>query len=140
MRESARKHAHDIFNRRHVRKAIELLLQTRAGVTKAWIVDQLVCEDDSDRPLRVGRRWVRLKDSAEIDRENIGSVAEIEDSRVVDKKGNDVVTIKIKQHSRHRALRDLAKIVRMEVERQEISGPGGGPVEVTEYRRRSWTV
>jgi len=42
MRESARKHAHDIFNRRHVRKAIELLLQTRAGVTKAWIVDQLV--------------------------------------------------------------------------------------------------
>jgi len=52
---------------------------------------------------------VRLQDSAEIDREKIGSVAEIEESRVVDKKGNDVVTIKIKQHSRHQALKDLAR-------------------------------
>jgi hypothetical protein len=56
-------------------------------------------EWDSDRGLR-------LKDSDEIDPENIGAVAEIEESRVVDKKGHDVVTIKIKQHSRHQALQD----------------------------------
>jgi hypothetical protein len=78
-------------------------------------------EWDSDRGLR-------LKDSDEIDPENIGAVAEIEESRVVDKKGHDVVTIKIKQHSRHQALKDLAKIFKMEVERQEISGPDGGPI------------
>jgi hypothetical protein len=74
------------------------------------------------------------KDSDEIDPENIGAVAEIEETRVTDKKCNDVVTIKIKQHSRHQALKDLAKIFKMEVERQEISGPDGGPVEVTDPR------
>ena len=64
-----------------------------------------------------------------------GPVAEIEETRVADKKGNDVVTIKIKQHSSHQALKDLAKIFRMEVERQEIRGPNGGPFEVTDHRR-----
>ena len=137
--ESARRHAYSIFNRPHVREAIELLLQTRTGVTKAWIVDQLVelaqtkatdlYEWDADSGLR-------LKDSAEIDPENIGAVSEIEEPRVKDKEGNEVVTIKVKQHSRHQALKDLAKTFRMEVDRQEISGPNGGPVEVTDHRAR----
>jgi hypothetical protein len=51
-------------------------------------------------------------------------------------RAHEVVTLRIKQHSRHRALKDLAKIFRMEVERQEISGPSGGPVEVTDHRAR----
>jgi phage terminase small subunit len=138
-RESARRWAYDIFNRPHVREAIELLLQARAGVTKAWMVDQLV--ELARTKVTDLYEWsadagLRLKDSDEIDPENIGAVAEIEETRVADKKGNDVVTIKIKQHSCHQALKDLAKIFRMEVERQEISGPNGGPVEVTDHRAR----
>jgi phage terminase small subunit len=137
--ESARRHAYSIFNRPHVREAIELLLQTRTGVTKTWIIDQLVelaqtkatdlYEWDADNGLR-------LKASDEIEEDRIGAVAEIEESRVVDKKGHDVITIKVKTHNRHQALKDLAKIFRMEVERQEISGPNGGPVEVTDHRSR----
>ena len=137
MHESTRRHAYSIFNRPHVREAIELLLQARTGVTKAWIVDQLVelartkATDLYEWSADTG---LRLKDSDEIDPENIGAVAEIEETRMTDKRGNDVVTIKIKQHSRHQALKDLAKIFKMEVERQEISGPDGGPVEVTDHR------
>jgi hypothetical protein len=99
-----------------VREAIELLLQARTGVTKAWIVDQLVelartkATDLYEWSADTG---LRLKDSDEIDPENIGAVAEIEETRMTDKRGNDVVTIKIKQHSRHQALKDLAKIFKM---------------------------
>jgi hypothetical protein len=46
--ESARKHAYTIFNRPHVREAIEHLLRTRNGVTKAWLIDKLVAIIDTD--------------------------------------------------------------------------------------------
>jgi phage terminase small subunit len=135
---TANRRAFDVFNRPHVREAIELLLQTRAGVTKAWIIDQLV-EIAQTKATDIYERneiGLRLKNSDEIEQDKIGAVAEIEETRVVDKKGNDVITIKIKTHNRHQALKDLAKIFRMEVERQEISGPNGGPVEVTDHRAR----
>jgi hypothetical protein len=39
--ESVARYAYDIFNRPHVREAIELCLRNRTGVTKPWIVDKL---------------------------------------------------------------------------------------------------
>jgi hypothetical protein len=79
-----------------VREAIELLLQTRTGVTKASIVDQLVelAKTKATDLYEWDAGGLRLKDSEEIDPENIGAVSEIEESRIVDKKGNEVVTIK----------------------------------------------
>jgi phage terminase small subunit len=135
---TANRRAFDVFNRPHVREAIEQLLQTRAGVTKAWIIDQLVeiAQTKATDICEWNEIGLRLKNFDEIEADKIGAVAEIEETRVVDKKGNDVITIKIKTHNRHQALKDLAKIFRMEVERQEISGPNGGPVEVTGHRAR----
>jgi phage terminase small subunit len=135
---TANRRAFDVFNRPHVREAIELLLQTRAGVTKAWIIDQLVeiAQAKATDLYEWGATGVRLKNSDEIAQDRIGAVAEIEETHVVDKKGNDIVTIKVKTHSRHQALKDLAKIFRMEVERQEISGPAGGPIEVIDHKAR----
>ena len=49
--ESARKHAYDIFKRPQVRDAIEVLLRTRTGVTKAWLIDKLVAIIDTDLPM-----------------------------------------------------------------------------------------
>ena len=65
-----------------MREAIELLLQART-VTKAWIVDQLVelartkATDLYEWSADTG---LRLKDSDEIDPDNIGAVAEIRDA------------------------------------------------------------
>jgi hypothetical protein len=65
-----------------LREAIELLLQART-VTKAWIVDQLVelartkATDLYEWSADTG---LRLKDSDEIDPDNIGAVAEIRDA------------------------------------------------------------
>jgi hypothetical protein len=46
--ESAKRYAHEIFRRAHVREAIEYLLRTRNGVTKTWLVDKLVAIIDTD--------------------------------------------------------------------------------------------
>jgi hypothetical protein len=48
MHETARRHAYAIFNRRHVREAIEHLMRTRTSVTKTWLVDKLVAIIDTD--------------------------------------------------------------------------------------------
>jgi hypothetical protein len=128
----------EVFKKPKVREAIELLLQHRAGVTKAWIIDQLVelAQTKATDLYEWDDNGLRLKGSAEIDEDRIGAVAEIEETRVIDRRGSETVTIKIKTHNRHQAIKDLAKIFRMEVERQEISGPNGGPVEVTDHRAR----
>jgi hypothetical protein len=92
---------------------------------------------EGDRSLRVGRRQRAAAYALRRNRpgEHRGGLRNRR-SRITDKQGKEVVTLKIKQHSRHRALKDLAKIFRMEFERQEISGPSGGPVEVTDHRAR----
>jgi hypothetical protein len=116
-----------------VREAIELLLQART-VTKAWIVDQLVeLARTKATDLYEWDTGLRLKDSDEIDPENIGAVAEIEETRITDKKNNDVVTIKIKQHSRHQALKGLGQNLQ-DGGRASGNQPDDGPVEVTDHR------
>jgi Terminase small subunit len=46
--ETAKRFAYEIFTRSHVREAIEVLLRTRTGVTKAWLIDKLVAIIDTD--------------------------------------------------------------------------------------------
>jgi phage terminase small subunit len=137
--ESARRHSYTVFNRPHVREAIELAMHARSGITKTWVLDQIV-ELAQTRATDLFE-WntitgLRLKSSDEIEPEHIGAVAEIEETTTYDKKGNKTVTVKIKTHSRQQALNTLAKIVRLNVNVNEISGPNGGPVEVTDHRAR----
>jgi phage terminase small subunit len=45
---TANRFVYDIFKRPHVREAIEVLLRTRTGVTKAWLIDKLVAIIDTN--------------------------------------------------------------------------------------------
>jgi hypothetical protein len=46
--ETAKRRAYDVFNRPHVREAIELCLRKRTGVTKSRIVDKLAAIIDTN--------------------------------------------------------------------------------------------
>jgi hypothetical protein len=69
---------------------------------------------------------VIVKEHAEVDRDILSTVAEVRE--VINDKGYR--TIHIRQHDRLQALTLLARISGMLINRQEISGAGGGPVEV----------
>jgi phage terminase small subunit len=132
--ESARKHAYHIFNRPHVREAIEHLLRTRSGVTKAWLVDKLVAivgTDLADVADWDGHGNIVFKASCNLTDEQKVAVSEIVQERT--KLGS---TLKVKLYDKLAAMGHLAKLLSMLVDRQEISGPGGGPVEVTDHRAR----
>jgi hypothetical protein len=133
--ESARKHAYTIFNRPHVREAIEHLLRTRTGVIKTWLIDKLVAIIDTD--LADVSDWdldgdLVFKGSADLTAEQKVAVAEVVQERARD--GGR--TFKLKLYDKLSAMAHLAKLLNLLVDRQEISGPNGGPVEVTDHRAR----
>jgi phage terminase small subunit len=131
---SAIRHAHEIFRRPNVREAIEHLLRTRNGVTKTWLVDKLVAIIDTN--LADVADWnevgeLTFKASTELTDEQKVAVAEVMNERT--KLGD---TLKVKLYDKMAAMAHLAKLLNLLVDRQEISGPNGGPVEVTDHRAR----
>jgi hypothetical protein len=133
--ETAKRFAYEIFKRAHVREAIEHLLRTRTGVTKTWLIDKLVAIIDTD--LADVSDWdeagdLVFKTSGDLTAEQKVAVSEIAQER-----GRDGVrTLKIKLYDKLAAMGRLAKLLNMLVDRQEIGGPNGGPVEVTDHRAR----
>jgi hypothetical protein len=121
-----------------VREAIEHLLRTRDGVTKTWLVDKLVAIIDTD--LADVSDWdadgeLVFKTSSDLTAEQTVAVSEIAQER-----GRDGArTLKIRLYDKLAAMGHLAKLLNLLVDRQEISGPNGGPVEVTDHLG-SWTV
>jgi hypothetical protein len=58
-------------------------------------------------------------------------------SEIAQERGRDGArTLKIRFYDKLAAMGHLAKLLNLLVDRQEISGPNGGPVEVTEHRAR----
>jgi hypothetical protein len=118
-----------------VREAIEHLLRTRDGVTKTWLVDKLVAIIDTD--LADVSDWdadgeLVFKTSSDLTAEQTVAVSEIAQER-----GRDGArTLKIRLYDKLAAMGHLAKLLNLLVDRQEISGPNGGPVEVTDHRVR----
>jgi hypothetical protein len=117
-----------------VREAIELLLRTRNGVTKAWLIDKLVAIIDTN--LADVADWDELgnptfKASAELTDEQKVAVSE-----VIHEKTKLGDTLKFKLYDKQSAITNLAKLLQLLVDRQEISGPNGGPVEVIDHRAR----
>jgi phage terminase small subunit len=118
-----------------VREAIEDLLRTRTGVTKAWLIDKLVAIIDTD--LADVSDWdldgdLVFKGSADLTPEQKVAVAEVVQERARD--GGR--TLKLKLYDKLSAMAHLAKLLNLLVDRQEISGPNGGPDEVTDHRAR----
>jgi hypothetical protein len=84
-----------------------------------------VCQWDEDGDLV-------FKTSGELTTEQKVAVSEIAHER-----GRDGArTLKIRLYNKLAAMGHLAKLLNLLVDRQEISGPGGRPVEVTDYRAR----
>jgi phage terminase small subunit len=131
---TAKRFAFEIFKRPHVREAIEHLLRTRTGATKAWLVDKLVAIIDTD--LADVADWdesggLIFKASGELTAEQKVAVSEIVEERT--KLGK---TLKVRLYDKLSAMAHLAKLLNLLVDRQEISGPNGGPVEVIDHRAR----
>jgi hypothetical protein len=73
-----------------------------------------------------------FKTSGELTAEQKVAVSEIAEER-----GRDGVrTLKIRLYDKLAAMGHLAKLLNLLVDREEISGPNGGPVEVTDHRTR----
>jgi hypothetical protein len=73
-----------------------------------------------------------FKTSGELTAEQKVAVSEIAQER-----GRDGArTLKIRLYGKLAAMGHLAKLLNLLVDRQEISGPNGGPVEVTDHRTR----
>jgi hypothetical protein len=45
-------------------------------------------------------------------------------------------TLKFKLYDKQSAITNLAKLLQLLVDRQEVSGPNGGPVEVVDHKAR----
>jgi phage terminase small subunit len=132
--ETAKRFACEIFKRPHVRAAIEHLLRIRTGVTKAWLIDKLVAIVDTD--LADVADWdesggLVFKAPCDLTAEQKVAVSEILEERT--KLGK---TLKVRLYDKLSAMSHLAKLLNLLIDRQEISGPNGGPVEVTDDRTR----
>jgi hypothetical protein len=77
-----------------------------------------------------------VRDRDQLDRDTLSTIAEV--TEVVNERGYR--TLRVKQHDRLAPLTLLARISVMLINRQEISGPGGEPVEVGHHAAsiRSW--
>lgn len=110
-----------------IAKAIETALQ-EVGVTRVWIIDKLasIANADLSKYMTVKGGIIKVKDWESLDPELLPLIAEC--TQDYDKAGNPV-GLKIKLKDDSPSVRYLAKLLRMEADRVELSGPQGGPVE-----------
>ena len=132
--DSAARYAYEIFNRPNVREAIESCLRNRTGITKPWIVDKLAPIIDTN--LADIGSWDADGTFVLLPSDDLTDEQKVAVSEVVTEYGKNGRTTKVKLHDKLAAMAQLSKLLNMLVDRQEISGPGGGPVEVTDHRAR----
>lgn len=133
-RESASVASAQMRAKPEVVRAIEIALN-EVGVTRLWIIDELgkIARADLSKFLTIEGGKVRVYDHDDIDPGLLPLLSEV--SQGFDKDGNATgITVKLKSDSA--ALRYLAKLLRMEVDRTEISGPDQGPIEVQDPAER----
>jgi hypothetical protein len=126
-RPEARKNAHLYRHRQHVADAIARLIEERTGVTRLRVVEEvnrLVFSTISD-VLEIKNGQLVVKDHAQLTEDQLAAVASVEE--VIARKGR---TLRVKQHDKISALTLLAKLMGINSDRLEVSGPGGSPIAV----------
>jgi phage terminase small subunit len=127
-RGSARTRASELMAKAHVCAVIERLMHER-GVTRTWIIDQYarIARADITEFVTVKGGKVLVSDFSEIDPEILPLVKTVRMTEF---------GIELELINQKPALDRLAKLLRMEVERTEISGPDKGPIEIADAKDR----
>lgn len=133
---SAKVLASTVMAKHIVRKAIERLFDDR-GISRIRILEEvaLIAFANVDDYVKIvsdksGRKTVKITASNDLDREQLAALAEI--SETVNEAG--VRVIKVKPYDKQAALAFLGKVARLTVDRTEVSGPNGGPVQVEDAK------
>lgn len=113
-----------------IRDAIDAALAERVVRTKITSDNVLrelyrIASADPRRVMKWGPTGVLLRDSEELDDDDAAIVAEV--SQTISKDGG---SLKVKMHDKLGALRLLAQHLGLLVERKEVTGKDGGPVQV----------
>ena len=117
-----------------VHKAVEEKIEAtlaRLGITHERILKEYrrLAFANNKRVMRWGPNGVLLKDSDTLSKEDSAAVAEV--SETTSKDGG---SLRLKMHDKKGALDALAKMSKMFVEKIEVSGPDGKPLEVQVLR------
>jgi len=128
-----REAAYRALRRADVAHAIDLALAERPGITRARIIEELarIAFANMGDYVEVSGGHVVVADHKELTAEQLSVISEI--GETVTEHGG---SIRVKLHDKLGALEKLGKVLRMFVERQEISGPDGKPIEVEDARSR----
>jgi phage terminase small subunit len=134
---SASNDARRMLDKPSVAAAIDKALAERPGITRTRIVDELakVAFANMGDYAKWDGDGVNLVDSESLEEGQRAAVAEVKQTRTETERST-TVTVNFKLHDKLGALEKLGKVMRMFVDRQEVSGPGGGPMEVTSPRER----
>lgn len=102
----------------------------KLGITQEKVLNELgkLAFTDLADVVEITENGVKIKNSEELDQQQLGAVAEVTESRT--RKGEFVTTTrKIKMHDKKGALDSLARHLGMFNDKMQHTGPNGGPVE-----------
>jgi phage terminase small subunit len=134
---NASNEARRMLNKPAVAAAIDKALAERPGISRTRIVDELakIAFANAGTFFQWGPDGVKVVDSESLDEEDRAAVSEVTSTETVSD-SRTTVTTKLKLHDKIGALEKLGKVLRMFVDRQEISGPEGEPVQIEAVRDR----
>lgn len=135
--DSASNSARKMLDKPSVANAIDKALAERPGITRARIVDELskIAFANAGTYFKWGPDGVAIVDSEGLDDSERAVISEVTETRA-ESDSRTTVTTKIKLHDKLGALEKLGKVLGMYVDRQEISGPGGEPIQLEAVRER----
>jgi phage terminase small subunit len=134
---NASNEARRMLDKPAVAAAIDKALAERPGISRTRIIDELakVAFANMGDYAKWHKDGVDLIDSEDLEPEQRTAVAEVKQTRTETERST-TVTVNFKLHDKIGALEKLGKVLRMFVDRQEISGPDGEPVQIEAVRER----
>jgi phage terminase small subunit len=120
--QTASRYAYEIYNRPHVKAAIEKLLDARTGVRKEWLCDKLAAIINTD-----------ISDLCEWDDEgnvrfkgchDLGSIEKFAIQEIVQERGKGNKSIRLRTYDKLAAMAQFAKLFGLLVDRQENQRAG----------------
>lgn len=134
---NASNEARRMLDKPAVAAAIDKALAERPGISRTRIVDELakIAFANMGDYTTWNGDGVNLIDSESLEPEQRAAVAEVKQTRTETERSS-TVTVNFKLHDKVGALEKLGKVFRMFVDRQEISGPDGEPVQIEAVRER----